>query len=55
MNTDISSNNLETNMIESIKSIVDNLVEEKVGNHDSKPLKKEVPSREALKLKVKIF
>ena len=42
-------------MIESIKSIVDNLVEEKVGNHDSKPLKKEVPSREALKLKVKIF
>ena len=42
-------------MTESIKSIVDNLVEEKVGNDNSDPLKKEVPSRTALKLKVKIL
>ena len=55
MDTDIYSNNLETNMIESIKSIVDNFIEEKEGNHDSEPLEKEVPSRAALKLKVKIL
>ena len=55
MDTDISSDNLETNMIESIKSIVDNLVEEKVGDEDSEPLEKKVPSRTALKLKVKIL
>ena len=42
-------------MIESINSIVDNLVEEKVGDEDSEPLEKKVPSRTALKLKVKIL
>ena len=40
-------------MIESIKSIVDNLVEEKHENEHSEEMKTETSRRSALKLKVK--
>ena len=49
---DTYTSSIETNMIESIKSIVDNLVEEK--ENDEQLLKREARKRNAMNLKVRI-
>ena len=55
MDEDVSSSFIENNMIESIRSIVDNLEEQKDDDEHQKDFKKKTHGRAALNLKVLVM